>query len=97
MDPIGNSIASSVAGVSQQERIASRDRARQAGGDKDRFRRALDEAELTTTQVEAAEAVRSAKGNDSEESHEDRQQRGDFDETPPAHPAPPKPRLDING
>lgn len=77
MDPVGLPIQSSLAGVKQQERAQTSERAVR-DRDKTRFKRALDEAEFGDglTPTEEVEATRKAKGGAQEESHEDRQQQG---------------------
>lgn len=76
MDPVGSAIQSSLAGVSQAERKQAAEKA-QREREAERFRRALDRAELGDgpEATEEIEAIRSVKGNNQEESHEDRQQQ----------------------
>lgn len=73
MDAVGPTLAASVAGLTGAERVAARDKAKENKRIDDRFKRSLDQAELTVTGVEEAEAVRKLKGNDQEEAHEDHQ------------------------
>lgn len=96
MDPIGLPIASSVAGLNQAERSTVRDQKRPGETARDRFARALDEAELRVTEVEAPEAPRAVKGNDQEEAHEDRQEHAYYRPDGQARPDDtPPPRLDV--
>ncbi len=100
MDPVGLPIAASVAGMTGAERIAAREKAKEEKKVDDRFKRSLDQADLTVTPVEEAEAVRSAKGNDQEEAHEDHEAGAHYEaeallqrlNKPSA-----KPRLDVEG
>ncbi len=91
MDPIGLPIQSSLAGVGQQERAQTTERAAR-DRERARFKRALDEAEFGDglTPTEEIEAIRNMKGNDQEESHEDRQQQGLID-------GEIAPRIDLEG
>lgn len=95
MDPIGTPLASAAAGSANAERVAARDAARQRGGIRDGFKRALDEAELTTTETESAEAIRSMKGNAEEEAREDRQEHAHYEVEVADDKAKKKPRLDV--
>lgn len=99
MDAVGHTVAASVAGLAGAERVAARDKAKQEKKIDDRFKRSLDQAELTITPVEEAEAARSAKGNDQEEAHEDHQASAHYDAERLAIPpdGAPRPRLDIEG
>lgn len=98
MDPIGPAIASSLAGLNQAERQAARDaRKAQTEGPRDRFRRALDEAELTVVETESEVAVRGVAANEDEEARQDHR------EHPPGYPREgeasddaDRPRLDLN-
>ncbi|TVQ59822.1 MAG: hypothetical protein EA379_09835 [Phycisphaerales bacterium] len=73
MDPVGLPIVSSIAGLSQAERLQTREQRRPGETARDRLARAKDEADLRVTEVEPPEAPRAVKGNDQEEAHEDRQ------------------------
>lgn len=85
------SIAASVSGVKSKEGEAT-NKARRKSDSETSFKRALDEADVSVDAAQAADAVRSAKGNDQEEAHEDRQEHGLLDNHPesPGH-------LDIQG
>ena len=69
------SLAASVSGVKSKEGEAT-NKARRKDDAETTFKRALDEADVSVDAAQAADAVRSAKGNDSEEAHEDRQEHG---------------------
>lgn len=73
MDAVGHTVAASVAGLAGAERVAAREKAKENKRIDDRFKRSLDQAELTVTGVEETEAVRSLKANDQEEAQEDHQ------------------------
>lgn len=99
MDAVGPTIAASVAGLTGAERIAAREKAKESKRIDDRFKRSLDQAELTVTGVEEAEAIRNAKGNDQEEAHEDHQAALLYEAEQLAMQKAQlnKPRLDIEG
>ncbi|MCB9838700.1 MAG: hypothetical protein H6813_05120 [Phycisphaeraceae bacterium] len=80
------SIAASVSGVKSTE-ADSTNKAKRKSDAETRFKRALDEADVSVDAAQAADAVRNAKGNDQEEAHEDRQEHGFYQ---PGH-------LDIEG
>lgn len=100
MDPIGPTIASSLAGLNQAERQNSRDAKRtEAEAARAKFRRALDEAELTVAQTESDGAVRGVASNEEEEARQDHREHkaygakgADDDADKPAD----TPRLDLN-
>lgn len=98
MDPVGPSIASSVAGSASTERAAGAGAKRALEKPREAFKRALDEAELTVSQTEGEGAVRGVAGNEQEEARQDHRERqtyspaGDGDEPPEQKPA-----LDVNG
>ena len=85
------SIAASAAGVKSSEAEAT-DKAKRKSESETTFKRALDEADVSVDAAQAADAVRSAKGNDQEEAHEDRREHGLLDGGPgkPGH-------LDLEG
>lgn len=98
MNPIAPHIASSVAGVHQAEKQASResektDRRRPVARV---VRRGDDNLDLEVTEVEEVEATRNAKGNDQEETHEDRQAHGHYDARGALSDEPPR-RVDLEG
>jgi len=68
-------IAASVSGVKSKEGEET-NKARRKSDAETTFKRALDEADVSVDAAQAAEAVRSAKGNDQEEAREDRQEHG---------------------
>lgn len=68
-------LAASVSGVKSKEGEAT-NKARRKADTETTFKRALDEADVSVDAAQAADAVRSAKGNDQEEAHEDRQEHG---------------------
>jgi len=98
MDAVGPTVAASVAGIANAERVVAREKAKENKRIDDRFKRSLDQAELTVTGVEEAEAIRSLKANDQEEAQEDHQ-AALLDEAENLAPKPdaPRPRLDIEG
>lgn len=93
VNPIHSAIASSVAGTSAGEEHAVK-RAKREDEDRARFRRALDNAEVSVDASQAADAVRSAKGNSQEEASEDRREHDNYSVARP--PADGK-SLDIEG
>lgn len=83
------------AGLTQAERVNARSaEAKKPARPPERLRRALDEVDLDSAQ--AADAVRTLKGNSDEETADDRQERDHYQ--PPAKAkAPERPRLDVQG
>lgn len=78
--------------LQQAKRQKDAERAEQPG----RFRKVLDESNLTTPEVDAPEAIHRIADNQSEEAHEDRQEHGYYN--PEGRVAEPQPtRLDIEG
>lgn len=99
MDPVGPTLASSLAGLNQAERQAARDAKKaQAEGPRDRFRRALDEAELTVVETESDGAVRGVAANSDEDAQQDHREHGAYPPAPRgATDEETPPRLDVNG
>lgn len=90
--------ATAAAGITGAERAAARDQAKADPVTKDRFRRLLDEAELSVANTETAEAVRSSKGNDQEEGRQDRREHAAYGPGMPTRDqANEKPRIDVQG
>ena len=88
-------IQQAFAGAAQQaDRVQPRD-PKKAERPTERFKRDGDSADLPVTEVEAAEAIRDAKGNDQEEAHEDRQQQGLYEQR--GKKPEDRPRIDVEG
>lgn len=89
-------IAGSSAGISQAERAQASD-IRKKTDEKQRTRRTTrDDNDLVVVDTEAAEAIRSLKGNDQEESREDRES-GEGQYRPDGTVVHKKSKLDIEG
>jgi hypothetical protein len=86
---IGSSIAQSIAGLPQAERVEAREKKPERATAAQKARR--EERDTVTVQTETADAVRNLKGNDQEDAREDRQ------EHPQGNATPERPRLDIEG
>jgi hypothetical protein len=93
MDPVGLPIQSSLAGVKQQERAQTNERAAK-DRDKTRFKRALDEAEFGDglTPADEVEAAPEAKPVDDEEPQDEARRRNQV-----AEAMDDPPRLDLEG
>jgi len=99
VNPIAPHIASSLAGVHQSERQAAREteKTERRRHDSQVIKRGDDNLDLEVSEVEEAEAVRSAKGNDQEETHEDRTSHGYYDAHGDLAEEAPAPRVDLEG
>lgn len=99
MDPVGPALASSMAGLQQAERQAVRDaRKAQPESARDRFRRALDEADLSVAETESEGAVRAVAANADEDARQDHRENSGYaprGREPASEDAPP--RIDVNG
>lgn len=85
-----------LAGDQRAQRIKrdqDQDRAEAPG----RFKRILDEADLTTRAIEATDAPRNVKPNEDEESHEERTEQGYYNPRGESASSLPGPNLDIEG
>ena len=90
-------LAAAVAGLANAERASIREQAKNDPKIRDRFRRALDEAEISVQNTESAEAVRSTKGNDQEEGRQDRREHAAYGPGVQDGNANTPPRLDVEG
>jgi hypothetical protein len=72
MSTFGTSIAQSVAGAPQAERLALRESEKKTPAKPFRLRRGQDELDLEVETAQATDAVRNLKGNAQEETDEDR-------------------------
>jgi hypothetical protein len=97
MSLLGTSIAQSVAGITQAERVSVRDADKKRTGKPDRVKRGTDEVEVETSQ--ATDAVRNLKGNADEETEDDRQQKDHYrpQGVEPAEGIEARPHIDVEG
>jgi hypothetical protein len=86
MNILGPTLAQSLAGSTQAERVAAQDKVKPEGP-RSRRARGPDQLDLEAQGVEAPEAIRSAKGNDQEEGREDRREHAAYQ--PGGHPPAP--------
>lgn len=96
MSTIGTSVAQSLAGAGQAERVESGDRKRTERTDPRQARLRKDQHDTVTVEVESLEAVRHLAGNDQEQAREDRQEHASYTPSGAARVLG-KPRLDIEG
>lgn len=93
MSIVSASVAQSLAGLSQAERVEARERAKAEPARPARRRSERDEVVVDTQSVDA---VRNLKDNTQEEAHEDRQGHAQY--RPNGTPVAPPPRtIDIEG
>lgn len=96
MSVLGPAIVQSVAGLSQAEQVAVRDKDRKKTAEPDRKRRPEDAVDIDVDSVQTTEAVRNLKGNADEETAEDRTEQDHY-RAQQRKPKPPAPRLDVQG
>lgn len=93
--PFLDGIIPNFAGIERTELRRARENARRRTDKADAFKRALDEAELSSAPaVEDAQPVENIKDNDTEEGQEDRTGHGFHT---PLNPQNARPRIDIAG
>lgn len=92
---LGSIIPNSLVGIGRLESAVKREQKRKAEETDKAAGRGADGADLSAQAVDEAEAVRAAKGNDTEEGHEDRAQHAAYG--PYGQPNPARRKLDIEG
>jgi len=92
---LGSIIPNSVVGLGRQERAIKRESKRKTEETERASTRGADGADLSPRAVDESEAVRAAKGNDTEEGHEDRAEHAAYG--PYASVQPRKRAIDLEG
>ena len=96
MSVLGPALVQSVAGLSQAEQVALRDKDRKKAAAPERKRRPEDAVDIDVDSVQTSEAVRNLKGNADEETAEDRTEQDHY-RAQQRKAAGQRPRLDVQG